>query len=102
MTPIDAPTGERIEMHRLSDGAIYTFVRADDERGERRYRRLDKNIWMRRHPDFGWVVWDADADCLMGRPWAVAQAQQGDRPPAGDWVSRRDANSYVYRLVFVA
>jgi hypothetical protein len=97
-----AAMGEKIEMRRLSDGAIYTFVRAADENGMRRYRRADKNIWMLRHPDFGWVVWDADADCLMGRPWTVALSQQGDCPPEGDWVSRKDANSFVYRLVFVA
>jgi hypothetical protein len=97
----DTPKGERIEMRRLSDGAVYTFVRASDEKGCRRYRRQDKNIWMLRHPDFGWVVWDLDSDCLMGRPWAVPLAHQGDKPPEGDWVSRKDANSYVYRLAFV-
>ncbi len=98
----DAQTGEKIEMRRLSDGAIYIFLRAPDEHGMRRYRRADKNIWMRRHPDFGWVVWDADEDCLMGRPWTAPLSQQGDTPPEGDWVSRKGANSFVYRLAFVA
>ena len=98
----ETPPGERIEMRRHCDGAFYIFVRVDDENGMRRYRRADKNIWMLRHPDFGWVVWDADADCLMGRPWAVAIAQQGNLPPEGDWVSRKDEKSFVYRLAFVA
>lgn len=89
-------------MRRLSDGAIYTFVRVKDENGMRRYRRQDKNISMLRHPDFGWVVWDEETDCLMGRPWAVTLAQQGDEPPEGDWVSRKGENSFVYRLTFVA
>ena len=102
MADADRPSGDRIEMRRLSDGAVYVFLRASDEDGMRRYRRQDKNIWMRHHPDFGWVVWDMDADCLMGRPWAIPLAQQADKPPEGDWVSRRGENSYVYRLVFVA
>ena len=102
MTQNHTVTEERIEMRRLSDGAVYTFVQAKDENGMRRYRREDKNISMFRHPDFGWVVWDGEEDCLMGRPWTAPIAQQGERPPEGDWVSRKGANSFVYRLVFVA
>lgn len=102
MTDENTPTGEQIEMRRLSDGVVYVFLRESDENGMRRYRRRDKNIWMLRHPDFGWVVWDKDADCLMGRPWAVPLTQQHNKPPEGDWVSRKGENSYVYRLVFVA
>ena len=102
MAPNDTPAGERIFFNDTATTEIYTFLRVNDGQEERRYRRVDKNIWMRRHPDFGWVVWDADADCLMGRPWAVALTQQGDRPAEGDWVSRKGANSFVYRLVLVA
>jgi hypothetical protein len=91
-----------IEMRRYSDGAVYRFFPAPaGGDGFPRYKRADKDIWMLRHPDFGWIVWDGTDGALMGRPWEVAPKDQGDTPPEGDWVSRKGVNSYVYQLVFV-
>lgn len=91
---------ETIEMRRLSDGHVYRFV-AQSEAGETRYKRVDKDIWIRRDAAFGWIVWDAENSALMGRPWDVALRDQGDAPPECEWVSKRGANSFVYRLAFV-
>jgi len=90
-----------IEMRRLSDGAVYRFVAAPTAEGALRYRREDKDVWILRDPAFGWIVWDAENRALMGRPWDVAVAEQGDVPPACEWVSKRGANSFVYQLVFL-
>jgi hypothetical protein len=91
-----------IEMRRYSDGAVYRFLPAPaGEDGLARYKRADKEIWMLRDPDFGWIVRDATDGSLMSRPWDVPMKDQGDAPPECDWVSRKGANSFVYRLVLV-
>lgn len=91
-----------IEMRRLSDGAVYRFLPAvAAEDGAPRYKRADKDIWILRQSDFGWVVWDGEEKALMGRPWEIALADQGETPPEGVWVSRKGANSFVYQLAFV-
>jgi hypothetical protein len=95
-------TGGALEMRRLSDGAVYRFLpAAPGDGGSPRYRRADKDIWIQRDARFGWIVWDATAQALMGRPWEVALADQGAEPPEGVWVSRKDDHSFVYRLVRV-
>jgi hypothetical protein len=92
--------GDRIEMRRLSDGAVYVFLRQAVDAGAPRYRRADKEIWIERDADFGWIVRDATDDSLMARPWTVALRDQGAMPPECDWVSRKGANAFVYRMVF--
>jgi hypothetical protein len=92
---------EIIEMRRLSDGAVYRFHTEPSDDASPRYRRADKDIWILRDAKFGWIVWDAQEKALMGRPWDVAISDQGEAPPECDWVSRKGANSFVYRLVFV-
>jgi len=90
-----------IEMRRLSDGAVYRFIAAPTADGALRYRREDKDVWITRDPAFGWIIWDGDNNALMGLPWDIALSDQGDRPPACEWVSKRGKNSFVYQLVFV-
>lgn len=91
-----------IEMRRLSDGAIYRFHPASaDEHGNARFKRADKDVWMTRDADLGWIVRDETDNSLMSRPWDVAPKDQGDAPPRGVWVSRKGANSFVYELVVV-
>jgi hypothetical protein len=90
-----------IEMRRASDGAAYRFHAAPAQNGARRWRRADKDIWILRDPTFGWIVWDGEEKALMGRPWDVALEDQGAVPPECDWVSRKGANSFVYRLAFI-
>ena len=91
---------DKIEMRRLSDGVVYRFV-ATAAGADMCYRRVDKDVWILRDPAFGWIIWDGENSVLMGRPWDVASGDQGDLPPACEWVSKRGANSYVYQLVFV-
>lgn len=95
--------GDRvIEMRRLSDGAVYRFEpRSAGADGLPRFRRMDKDIWILRDDVFGWIVRDAENGALMGRPWDVAIPDQGDMPPECEWVSKKGANSFVYRLTFV-
>jgi hypothetical protein len=90
-----------IQMRRYSDGAVYRFLPAPaGEDGFARYKRADKDVWILRDPDFGWIIRDNSDGSLMSRPWEVAIKDQGATPPSCDWVSRKGANSYVYRLVF--
>jgi hypothetical protein len=91
-----------IEMRRLSDSAVYRFHPAPaDDSGSPRFKRADKDVWMRRDADFGWIIWDGTDQTLMSRPWDIALKDQCETPPPGVWVSRKGANSYVYELVFV-
>jgi hypothetical protein len=92
-----------IDMRRLSDGAIYRFDAAGpDDNGLPRFKRADKDVWIRRDADFGWIIWDATDATLMSRPWDVAVKDQGATPPEGVWVSRKGANSFVYEMTVVA
>jgi hypothetical protein len=59
-------------------------------------------LWIEHRPDWGWVAWDLESQSCTGRPWNVLLADQVDHPPEGDWVSRKGAKSYVYRLVYVS
>ncbi|WP_363347715.1 hypothetical protein [Methylocystis echinoides] len=90
-----------IEMRRLSDGAVYRFhpAPAGDD-GSPRYKRADKDVWILHEPAFGWIVWDAGEQALMGRPWEIPVDEQGATPPEGVWVSRKGAHSFVYELAF--
>ncbi len=91
-----------IEMHRLSDGAVYRFLpQPPNAHGHQRYKRADKNVWIVFDADYGWIVWDEEGQALMARPWEAPLKDQGAAPPEGVWVSRKGANSFVYRLVFV-
>jgi len=92
---------DTIEMRRLSDGAVYRFIAAPSDDGSRRYRREDKDVWLLRDPQRGWIVWDGENNALMSRPWDVAPDAQSDLPPTCEWISKRGANSFVYQLVFV-
>ncbi len=90
-----------IEMRRYADGAVYRFeTQPAGDDGLPRFRRADKDIWILRDEKFGWIVWDGEEKALMGRPWDVAVCDQGETPPACDWVSRKGAKSFVYRLAF--
>jgi hypothetical protein len=91
-----------IEMRRLSDGAVYRFLPAPGAGdGLPRYKRADKDIWILNDRDLGWIIWDGEEKALMGRPWDITIKHQGAAPPECDWVSRKGANSFVYRLAFV-
>ena len=92
-----------IDMRRLSDGAIYRFETAPpDDNGFPRFKRADKEVWLRRDAEFGWIVFDETDGALMSRPWDVAPKHQGAAPPQGVWVSRKGANSFVYEMTVVA
>lgn len=81
------------ELRRQIDGLVYRFDRVGDA-----YRRADRDLWITKHPDHGWVAWDDDHG-LTGRPWAAAG--HGEGPPEGIWVSRKGPKSYVYDLVYL-
>lgn len=69
--------------------------------GDIEYRRRDKDLWIVLKPDLGWVAYDEERCELMGRPWNVTPNEQtADHPPAGEWVSKKGAKSYVYDLVY--
>ena len=86
------------QLHRLSDGSVYDFDRAAKEDGSVGYKRRDENLWIVLKPGLGWVAIDDATGVITGRPWDTPPEAQSDRPPEGDWVSRKDAKSYVYEL----
>ena len=59
-------------------------------------------IWIVKKPGLGWVAWDYHSRTVMGRPWNIQFGEQGDHPPAGDWVSKKGPKSYLYELVYVS
>ncbi|WP_407148603.1 hypothetical protein [Bradyrhizobium sp. ORS 86] len=93
---------DRFELRRQSDGLVYTFVRQTRTDGTVGYQRQDQDLWIERRRDWGWVAWDTASQSCTGRPWNVLPADQGDHPPEGDWVSRKETKSYVYNLVYVS
>ena len=92
---------EQFELRRMSDDLVYVFVRQTNLDGEIGYRRADRDLWILKKPDLGWVAWDEASDSVMGRPWNVLLSEQGDHPPEGEWVSKKGAKSYIYLLVYV-
>ncbi|PXX70954.1 hypothetical protein DFR70_101375 [Nocardia tenerifensis] len=80
---------------RCVDGLTYEFVREGDAHGFPAYKRVDRDIWCRRLPDFGWVVC-LESGQVSARPFD--DAGQGAVPPEGVWVSRKGDRSYVYEL----
>jgi hypothetical protein len=67
---------DRIEMRRLSDGAVYRFLRVETQEDEPVWRRADKDIVIIRDARLGWVAWDREGNALMGRPWDIPQAKR--------------------------
>lgn len=88
------------ELRRLSDDLVYTFdrmVRADGTVG---YKRRDGDYWIIPSDDFGWIAVGDTPGEIAGRSWTVLPQDQGDHPPAGEWVSKKGTKSYVYHLVY--
>jgi hypothetical protein len=92
---------DRIEMRRLSDGAVYRFLPLPARRDAGRRAGLAAcGQGHRHHPR-----------CALGLGGLGSRGQRadgtavghpaGEAPPQGDWVSRRGANSFVYTLVYV-
>ncbi len=94
------PSFDQFELHRLNDGLVYHFHRAMRPDGQPGYKRRDADVWIVRHPDHGWVAYDADNQ-ITGKPWSVSPKDQGDHPPPGEWVSKKGHKSYVYDLRYV-
>jgi hypothetical protein len=95
------PTHERFELRRQSDDLVYVFVLTPHPAGGFAYLRQDQDYWIVYRHDLGWVAWDEVSQSVTGRPWNVRPEDQGDHPPAGDWVSRKGPKSYVYSLEYV-
>ena len=89
-----------IQMRRLSDEFVYHFYPTHEVDGYIQYRRLDKNIIIKRHMDYGWVVWDDDDNMLLARPWHIDISTQSTQPPQCEWVSKKGNNSFVYMLTY--
>lgn len=85
-----------IKFVRRIDGLTYEFIRDGDSFGFPSYIRVDLDVWVRRLPDFGWVVCNSTTE-VLSRPFD--EAGSGELPPEGVWVSRKGERSYVYDLV---
>jgi hypothetical protein len=95
-------THEWFELRRQSDELIYLFQRERSPDGNVRYRRQDRDIFIRLMPNLGWVSWDENTHSCTGRPRDVLPSHQTrDHPPEGIWVSRKGIKSYVYALAYV-
>ena len=90
------------ELRRQSDDLVYQFDRAVCSDGTVGYKRRDQDLWITRHPEFGWSAFDKETQSLAGRPWNILPRDQGDYPPEGEWVSKKGDKSYVYLLVYCA
>ena len=88
------------ELRRLSDDLVYQFDRKYRASGEIAYQRRDRDLWIVWKPELGWVAFDEELQELRGRSWNVLPKNQGDHPPAGEWLSKKGSKSYVYDLVY--
>ena len=93
---------EHFELRRMSDDLIYQFDRKQMPDGQIGYQRRDADLWIVFTPDWGWVAYLEDKQSLAGRPWNILPKDQGDHPPAGEWVSKKGSKSYVYELKYGA
>jgi hypothetical protein len=94
-------SGQRIvEFRRQTDAVCYRFVPTAEMHGHLAWKREDLPLWLVRLPVDGWVVVDV-ADTILSRPSTALPSAQGELPPNGPWVSKKDDRSYLYDLVFV-
>lgn len=82
------------------DGVIYLFRRCEDLPSGTSWKRDDHDVWLTRLQGFGWVTIDQEGN-INGRPWSIPIDEQGDIPPAGEWISKKGDKSYVYDVVYV-
>jgi hypothetical protein len=93
---------ERLELRRLSDDRVYTFRRVARGDGTVGYKRDDAELWIVFRATLGWVVFDERKGEVTGMPWGVALHDQREKhPPVGEWVGKKDAKAYVYRLRYL-
>ena len=88
---------DRFELYRQHEDLAYRFERD----GPHSFARVDdasmKVVW---EGPWGWVARLPVSGLVAGRPWEILPAfQDPHRPPAGIWVSRKGAKSYVYTLI---
>lgn len=86
---------EGVRFVRRVDGLTHEFVRDGEAHGYPSFKRVDRDVWCRRLPDFGWVVCN-QAGAVSSRPFA--DPGLGGLPPQGVWVSFKGDASYVYDL----
>ena len=92
---------EHFQLHRLSDGLVYEFMRVTRPDGSVGYQRQDQDLWITFRPYLGWVAYDEAINEITGRSWNTLPCEQGDHPPEGEWVSKKGVKSYVYDLRYV-
>ena len=93
---VDNRVVEGVRFVRRLDGLTQEFIHDGAVHGFPSYRRVDRDMWCRRLPDFGWVVC-SDSAAILSRPFG--DTEWGDRPPEGLRVSHKGDRSYVYDLV---
>lgn len=90
---------KKLTLTRLQDGLTYHFTAEGTHNGKTAYRREDApDLWLEWHPDWGWCTFLPDGTTLSGLVWGIPRDLQGDAPPEGIWVSRKEDRSYVYTL----
>ncbi|MBU1173987.1 MAG: hypothetical protein KKH72_01190 [Alphaproteobacteria bacterium] len=92
---------ERFELRRQVDDLVYRFRRQIGQDGRPAYKREDRDLWIVRSEQWGWISVLPEDGAISGRPWEVLPQNQGDSPPEGVWVSRKGDKSYVYDLVHI-
>lgn len=88
-----------LEFHRRLDGLIYRFRPDAPRNGVPAWKREDLDLWITKTEKLGWVCVDQQRT-VLSLPWSIAVSDQGDMPPAGEWVSKKGDKSYVYDLVY--
>lgn len=88
------------ELRRQIDDTVYKFTRMQRPDGSHAYKRSDRDLWIVYDQRLGWFAPHPDTGEVSGRPWYLLPDEQSDHPPAGDWVNKKGAKSYVYTLVY--
>ncbi len=90
----------RAEFRRRLDGLVYAYTLVGPRHGHLAWKRDDLDLWVQWSAALGWVGCDA-AGTVTARPWDVPISEQGDLPPTGIWVSRKEDKAYVYEFALL-
>jgi predicted house-cleaning noncanonical NTP pyrophosphatase (MazG superfamily) len=100
---ISADAVRGFEYRRRGDDLIYRFhplpPRAGTPEAHAIWQRDDGAVHVHYVPTEGWLAVDR-GNTVVARPWVAERCTYADRPPAGEWVSRKADKAYVYDLVY--
>jgi len=89
-----------LEFRRRNESSTYRYHPCDPINGFPAWKRENADLHVIQLEGFGWVCVD-NQNQIHAIPWGVPTTLMNERPPAGEWVSKKGDISYVYDLVYL-